>query len=193
LIPHEVQKIAFNYFIDNQERILNALCDAVFEYCQEHLKKYKELDCNSIFGIAQFETVDDVKTIISIDAITILEEEKDNFSYVGFGCGCSWDEEHGLRVTMHKDKVISVDDDSSYYAYEEILKDKMTEEEWKTYNENQLKTKEENLARCHKERGGTLANEKVKVQENPAKFNKNSEEILALEKDENKKWWKFWN
>lgn len=181
LEPQEVQKNAFNYFIDNQERTLNALCEAVFEYCQKLLNKHQEYDCISLFGIAELQTVADVKKIISIDAVNILEREKDNFSYVGFGCGCSWDQEHGLRVTMHKDIVVSVDDDSAYSAYEEILKDKMTTDEWETYQENQRKTKEENLARYDKEIEEILINENLE-----------EIEVVVNEREENKKWWKFW-
>lgn len=192
LKPHKVQKNAFNYFIDNQESVLNALSNGVFEYCQELMKKHENQDFKLVFGIDELKTVADVKKIISIDAIDVLEKEKDKFSYLGFRCGCFWDQEHGLRVTMHKDKVISVDDDSSYYAYYEILKDKMSEDEWKTYSDNQPKTKEENLAKYHEEREEILAKELEQKEKIYAEDYKEIEEVAANEKVENKKWWKFW-
>lgn len=193
LVPEVGQGNAFNYFMDNQEKVLDALSIAVFEYCKEQFNKHATDDFKSIFGIDGLETVDDVKKIISINAINILEEEKDNFSYLGFGCGCSWDEEHGLRVTMHKDKVVSVDDDSNYAAYYEILKDKMTEEEWATYNENQAKAKEENLSNYYEEREALLASGD---KERSIEYDHDEITNIGLNFSEvkkgHKKWWKFW-
>lgn len=213
--PQKFQEKAFDYFIENQEKILNALCNGVIEHYPKMMKMYKVEEFNTEFGFPELKNIDDVKKIISIQYLKVLGEEKDNFGYLGFACSCPWDEEHGVRITMHKDRVISVDDDSSYDADEEILKDKMTEEEWKAYNEERERIKKENLAKYYKEQEEIKQRE---LEENLIRQNKEQEKILQKEIEENnvqnvqkessfeenikttntkeiktsKKWWQFW-
>ncbi|MFA7650119.1 MAG: hypothetical protein WCY06_07305 [Flavobacteriaceae bacterium] len=191
--PQKFQENTFDYFIENHEKVLNALCNGVIEHYPKMMKMYKVEEFNTEFGFPELKSIDDVKNIISIGAINVLEEEKDNFSYLGFSCKCSWDEEHGLRITMHKDRVINVDNDSSYYAYKEILKDKMTEEEWKAYTDNFERIKEENLAKYYKEQEEVLQKE---IEENnvqkESSFEENIKTTNTKEIKTSKKWWQFW-
>lgn len=157
------------------------------------MKIYEVEEPDKQNGFPRLNNINDVKKIISIHSIDVLEEEKDNFGYLGFECGCPWDVEHGLRITVHKDRVVSIDTDSSYYSYEEILKDKFTEEEWKSYIESREKQKEESLAKYYEEKA-LLEKENQEKEENINDFYTEKEKSIKVEKNtvSNKKWWQFW-
>ncbi len=199
--PQEFQENAFTYFVENNEKVLNALCNGIIEHYPKMMEMYKVEEYNEQFGFPELKSIDDVKNIISIGRIEVLGEEKDNSGYLGFACGCSWDEEHGVRITMHKDRVVSVDGDSTYYAYEEILKDKLKEEEWKNYIESREKQKAESLDKYYEEKA-LLEKENQKKEkereENITEFHKIEEKEEFVETGvekvtkPNKKWWEFW-
>ena len=48
------------------------------------------------------------KDVIGLSYLHVLSAEKDGFAYIGFELGCTWDEEHGAGVLMHKDRVVEV-------------------------------------------------------------------------------------
>ncbi len=158
--PQIFQRNAINYFNDNQEKILNAFCRGIVE-CYPRLKEvYNIEEFDEQYGFSEF------KNTIKIYRIEILGEEKDNFSYLGFVCSCTWNID-GLQITMHKDRVVGVYPHALNYPYEEIiLKDKSTEEEWEDYIKSKEKQREEKLAKYYKEQ---------------KEFTK-----------KNKKWWQFW-
>ncbi len=167
--PQAFQQNALNYFIDNQTKIFYSLCQAVIEHYPNLIKLYG----SDI--VPELKLVSDVKHNISISTIHILGEEKDDFSYLGFDCGCTWDDEHGLGIVMHKERCIEIGQhDTAFMCYEEILKDKMTEEEWRIYTEEKESRIAHNIAFGY-EGAGEITRTQI-------------EEKSKLEK----KWWQFW-
>ncbi len=167
--PQVFQQNALNYFIENQTKIFDSLCQGVIEHYPNLIKLY-----GSVI-VPDLKLISDVKHNISISTIHILGDEKDNFSYLGFDCGCTWDDEHGLGIVMHKERCIEIGQhDTAFMCYEEILKDKMTEEEWRIYTEERERQIAHNIAFGY-EGTGEIART----------------EMQAKSKIE-KKWWQFW-
>jgi hypothetical protein len=48
-------------------------------------------------------TIDQFKDLIGISYLHVLSAEKDGYAYIGFELGCTWDDEHGAGVLMHKE------------------------------------------------------------------------------------------
>lgn len=46
--------------------------------------------------------------LIGLQDIFIHPVTKDGMPYVGFGFGCTWDEEHGLGILMHGTRVVEI-------------------------------------------------------------------------------------
>lgn len=46
--------------------------------------------------------------LIGLSTIHLLNVSKDGIAYVGYEFGCNWDDEHGLGVMTHKDRVIEI-------------------------------------------------------------------------------------
>jgi hypothetical protein len=45
---------------------------------------------------------------VGLGTVLILPVTKDGHAYIGFECGCSWDNEHGCGVLTHKERVVKV-------------------------------------------------------------------------------------
>lgn len=99
---------AFNYLIENQieikENILNALLN---EYSSlQELYGY-ETDEREAY-MPDVSQVEDFKSLIGIANIHLLNVEKDGVGYVGFEFGCTWDDEHGLGIMTHMNRIIKI-------------------------------------------------------------------------------------
>jgi hypothetical protein len=49
---------------------------------------------------------EDLQQAIGFGAIYVLLAHRDDVAYVGFERYCRWDEEHGIGIMMHKDRLV---------------------------------------------------------------------------------------
>src|SRR5215470_19157699 len=52
--------------------------------------------------------VDGFRPLIGLDSLNVHQIEKAGRPYVGFEFGCTWDDEHGLGVLMHGERVVKI-------------------------------------------------------------------------------------
>lgn len=167
--PMPFQQKALNYFFENEEKVLNAVCEGVIQYTPQIRERYKVLP-----DFPELKTIDDVKKNIVVETIHVLGDEKDGVGYLGFNYDCTWDDEHGMGVLMHKDRCVDAGEvEIASHSFENILQDKMTAEEWAAYKEESERRKAENIA-----------NSLRWAAENNAAAN---EDVIIA-----KKWWQFW-
>jgi hypothetical protein len=102
----EAQVNAYNYLIQHQEKIKEAILQALLaDY--KNMQEYYDYD----EGDEEMPAVDNVSqfcNLIGLSTIHIIDVRKDNIAYVGYQFGCSWDGEHGLGFMTHTDRVIHV-------------------------------------------------------------------------------------
>ncbi|XRE44881.1 hypothetical protein ACIVBQ_003085 [Tenacibaculum discolor] len=175
--PQGFQKNAINYFYENQEKVLNSICNGIIEHYPKLMEIYSVEEYDDEYGFPELKSIEDVKRIIGIGNIHILDDQKDDYSYLGFECGCPWDEEHGLGIIIHKERVIDVGSaDISFSGSKDLRKDNGTyTEEERLEDEKWEKQIAENIAKYKKEQ------EEIKLRESELK-----------NRELNKKWWQFW-
>jgi len=129
-VVSEPQIKSITYQVNNSTQIREAILVALMnDY--PNIKETYEDDMPDIAETEQY------KNHIGLSQLHIMESEKDGISYVGYEFGCDWDDEHGLGIMMHKDKVIAIGiADTSFNS-------------WVTYEDNG--TAEEMQLRWHKE------------------------------------------
>lgn len=151
--PQDFQKNALNFFYDNQDKVLDALCTGIIQHYPKLMDKYNVKNFDTELGFPELKSINEVKKIIGIGNIHILHYKKNNYSYIGFECGCPWDEEHGLGVIMYKDRVIDVGSaDISLSGSKELRKDNGTyTEEERIRDEKWAKKIAENIAKYKRE------------------------------------------
>lgn len=167
--PQVFQQNALDYFVANQELVLKNVSVAVM----------KQIYHENVS--AEIESEDDalsfVKTKLSFESFNILGTKKDNFSYTVFVFG--YEDEHGLGVITHKDRVIAISDvDTALFDWDDKIKqDKMSVAEYKLYLEEKERQIAENIANTK------IANEL---------YEKEQQELARIAKERAKKWWQIW-
>lgn len=99
--PLPEQLFTINYLLNNELRVLDDLCTA-FSTINQHygeMTGFHDWYSNDIKG-------HELGNIFLISEIEILKEHKNGSAYVQFSGGYKGDEEHGLIVAMHEDRLI---------------------------------------------------------------------------------------
>lgn len=125
--PSTAQINALYYFFDHQKEVLDALCNYLLKDYPRIIALYDYHEEDAVLAFPKMEHPEDIQNTIGIGSLIIYEDEKNNLSYYGFECGCPWDEEHGLGVIMHANRVIDIGDGADALSgTTEIYKDNST-------------------------------------------------------------------
>ncbi|TKK64093.1 hypothetical protein FC093_23350 [Ilyomonas limi] len=136
-ISTEQQINAIKYLVDNSEQVRGALLTGLFNKLPELKEIYEEL-------IPNITEIEDFKNFLGLTNLHIMPADKDNFAYIGFELGCDWDEEHGVGVMMHKDRVVAIGQaDTSFDSWVTYDDNGTTEIETQKWNEANAKIQAE--------------------------------------------------
>lgn len=102
--PEQVN--AYKFTLENQVRIKDSILNALLpeyiklrpEYGGDEADEYMP----NITDASQFSK------LIGLSFIHVLDISKEGVAYVGYEFGCNWDDEHGLGIMTHKDRVIEI-------------------------------------------------------------------------------------
>ncbi|MBR2649857.1 MAG: hypothetical protein IKD55_13505 [Sediminibacterium sp.] len=109
---------------DNSEKIRDEILNALYKELPEIRDIYEDL-------VPEINSISDLKNFIGLSIIHIMESDKDGFAYIGYELGCDWDDEHGIGVMTHKDRVIEIGQaDTSFNS-------------WITYKDNGTEAEQE--------------------------------------------------
>jgi len=92
---------AIKFLKENSEKVRDALLNALLADYPNAKDSYKEL-------MPDIEVTSDYKDNLGVAFIHVMDSDKDHYAYIGFELDCSWDDEHGVGVMMHKDRVINI-------------------------------------------------------------------------------------
>ena len=102
--PLPEQIAAINYLIEHQNAIANSLLVAL----KEEYSNLKSIYEDDNYTLPNCPNLDDYKKNFGIGNAFIHQDQKDGLAYIGFECGCVWDEEHGLGFMTHGSTVIGI-------------------------------------------------------------------------------------
>jgi hypothetical protein len=100
-ITTQEQINALSFLSENDEIIRDEILNALFNSMPEIKEVYQEY-CPEINSISE------LKNFIGLSNIHVMDSDKDGFAYLGYELGCDWDDEHGIGIMMHKDRVIEL-------------------------------------------------------------------------------------
>ena len=101
-------KEAYEYILYNQSELLeNILLSLLSEYSNMQ-DEYGYDDDEIDKYMPSVNSIRDFSKLMLPTRIYILDIEKDNLAYIGFSFSCSWDDEHGYGVMMHKNRVVKM-------------------------------------------------------------------------------------
>lgn len=138
-VSSQEQINAVKYLTENAEKVRNTLLEGILKEFPK-LKEIYEDYLPEVSSIEQF------KEHIGLTYLHIMQADKDDFAYIGFELGCTWDEEHGVGVMMHKDRVVAVGlAETSFDSWVTFADNGTTEIETKRWNEANAKIQNERM------------------------------------------------
>lgn len=107
--PGPEQAAAFRWLMEHEGRVQRAVLDAVF-------RAYPELREGVTFGddeldarwLPAIERPEELRRLMGLSHVHVHDIARDGVAYVGYELGCTWDDEHGVGVLTHRDRVVAV-------------------------------------------------------------------------------------
>lgn len=100
------QVTAYNFLVAQQGHIKEIILNAILPYYKQLQQQYGyEEDDESMPNVT---ATSHFKNLIGLSSVHLLTVCKDGSAYVGYEFGCKWDEEHGLGVLMHQQRIIEI-------------------------------------------------------------------------------------
>ena len=96
-----------NWFISNQKQVLDSIVTTLFSSYPSLKDTYIE-ECGEEMAefFPEIKSSNEIKKVIGIVTIFIHQVSKDNTPFIGVEIGCNWDEEHGLGLLLHGNKIV---------------------------------------------------------------------------------------
>lgn len=122
---------ALSFLHDNADKIRDEILNALFNELSVIKDIYEDL-------VPEINNISDFKNVLGLSTIHVMDSDKDGIAYLGYEFGCDWDDEHGLGIMMHKERVIEIGQADTSFNSWITYKDNGTEkeEEIKWNNEN---------------------------------------------------------
>lgn len=106
---------AYNYLMEHQVRIQENILHALLAGYGNLKELYGFTDEEAATLLPAINDVNDLKKLIGLSGVYLLNVSKDNVGYVGYEFGCTWDDERGLGIMTHMDRVIEIGDGSTAF------------------------------------------------------------------------------
>ena len=58
--------------------------------------------------LPDIKTADDMRKNVGLGTLHMMEIAKGGVAYYGLELGCTWDDEHGAGVLLHKDRIVDI-------------------------------------------------------------------------------------
>jgi hypothetical protein len=115
--PTSEQTAAIEFLLSRESQLSSTLVETIFRAYprirEEYLECTEDDDVEEL--IPEMETADSLKGLIGLANVHILPVARDGLAYVGFEFGCMWEEEGGLGVMTHGDRVVAMGQSESSF------------------------------------------------------------------------------
>ena len=54
----------------------------------------------------EIERIEQLRSLIGLSNVYVHAVSKDGMAYIGYEFGCTWDDEHGLGVMTHRNRIV---------------------------------------------------------------------------------------
>lgn len=102
------QIAAYNYVIENQNNIRDSIITELMKVYPEMQSEYDYDEEEAEELMPDISDREDLKKLIGLYRIHILNVSKNGIAYTGYEFDCTWEEEHGLGVMMYQDKIVEI-------------------------------------------------------------------------------------
>jgi hypothetical protein len=104
----EVHEKGYKYLLEKQLEILSSITNELFRIYPTWQEEYGYDEDEKENLMPNIDSKEDFKSLITPIRVYILDVEKNNSPYVGIEFFCKWDEEHGVGVLLHRNRVVRI-------------------------------------------------------------------------------------
>jgi hypothetical protein len=119
LPPSPEQAAAYRYLVDQEKGVHNSVLQAIFNAYPTLTADLglDEEDSEEAEALASdIDRPDRLRELIGLCIVHLLPISREGLAYTGFEFGCTWEEEHGLGVLLHRDRVVRIGQASTAFA-----------------------------------------------------------------------------
>jgi len=117
-IPSQAQCQAMTFHLEHGNQVFAAVLAALRPYYMEMRPRYLSfLGSNAESLMPSVHSAEDLHRLIDLRHVHVHPWTKDGVGYVDLQFGCTWDQEHGFGVLMHRDRVVSIGSADVSFAY----------------------------------------------------------------------------
>ena len=99
-----------DWFLENYVQQTTAILSGILTEYPAIRRSY--LDAYGDEGVSdllpEISSIDDLRRLIRLHNINIHQVKKSDVPYIGYEFGCEWDDEHGLGVLMHANRIVEI-------------------------------------------------------------------------------------
>jgi hypothetical protein len=106
-LPDAAQRRAYAYLKANDARIAAVIHRRVLRrYPEERRWALLETDNRLADRLPPVKDVAGLRKVVGLNTVHLLPVSWKDHAYVGFECGCEWEEEHGYGVMTHRARIL---------------------------------------------------------------------------------------
>lgn len=108
--PAPEQVAAYRHLKDRDKQIMVNVLEALLKDFRKLLKEgyFPENEDENDETVPRIDTIKDLRRHVGLGTLHVLDLAKGGYAYFGLELGCTWDEEHGAGVLLHKSRVVAV-------------------------------------------------------------------------------------
>ncbi|MBP6699541.1 MAG: hypothetical protein KA175_18115 [Flavobacteriales bacterium] len=109
---------AYEHLLSQQEQVQSSILARLLNWYSElRPKVFREVEAIG-WSMPEVYQTGDFRKLIGLSSIHLMNAQRDGLAYVGYEFGCSWDEEHGLGLMLHGNRVVDLGHaDSSFLTW----------------------------------------------------------------------------
>ena len=116
-------KNSLAFLAANQQQILENILQALLKIYPSLQERYNYNPEEKPYFMPDITSIDGFAPLLSLGMFYLISVYKDDFAYIGFSFSCSWEQEHGLGVLIHKERVVAIDDAEMAFSINKAKED----------------------------------------------------------------------
>jgi len=106
--PAPEQVAAYAYFKENQAEITETIMAALLKFYTKLRRTWLKNNPEMEAELPEIHTTAEMRRNVGLGTLHMFDVAKKGHAYFGLELGCTWDEEHGAGVVLHRGRVVDV-------------------------------------------------------------------------------------
>ncbi|HEX8340904.1 MAG TPA: hypothetical protein VF624_08355 [Tepidisphaeraceae bacterium] len=106
--PTDAQVVAYRYCLNNQPSVVKACLRGLTEVARKSRAAYEGMVPEQQLEklLPKKVTAEQLESRVRLASVQVTDREKQGVAYIEYDFNCAWDDEHGLLIVLHKDRLV---------------------------------------------------------------------------------------